>query len=331
VKEYEIDLALPPHERWQFGEAKRVQRLIREAERELTQMYPSWALRLVEAFVAKLVRWCSDSECLQEIEGLAAYAGVSAKKLLLLNVSYDIASHSTMLPGTIGCTGALLRSDDGSPVIARNLDWSFPEAVIDETVIHRFVHSSAPGWSAVTVGFPGFVGAVSGLNCHGVAVTLNQAFHPSMPRMAQPMPWLVRDLLVRTSTFDEAVTLAQREPVMSSGFLFIAGPEEGQAALIESADNDDALHLLEDNDFIAHANHYTGEEPPDEREWGDSHAREDALQRALSGGMPAKRALGREPVLNGNTAHQLVISPAKKTIDIRCPSAAKPRWTTVRA
>lgn len=328
MKEYEIDLALPPQERWRFGDANRIKRLIAAAEKELEAMYPTWALYLVEKFVAQMMRLYADSECLEEIYGLAEYAGVSPERLLLLNVSYDLASHGTPLPGMLGCTGALVRATDGSAGIARNLDWSFPEVVINETVLHRFVDSRVPGWSALTVGFPGFIGVVSGMNCHGVALTLNQAFHASFPRIARPMTWVVRDALLDSASFDEALEILGKTTAMSSGYVFLTGSAPGEAVILESEDNADTHHWLEDGDFLTWANHYAVEEPPEDREWGDSHAREETLLRALLRGDTPRRALSRPPVLNGNTAHQLILSPVTGTIEIRCPTSNKPTWKT---
>lgn len=328
MQEYTIDLAKPARERWRFGNIATIRRIVQDAEREVLSLYPTWGVRSVEILLDWLLRACAPADYFEELQGLADYTAISPSRLLLLNVSYDLSSHGTPLSGSFGCTGALVETPDAGVVLSRNLDWSFPASIIHETVLHRFVHSGVPGWSALTVGFPGFVGVVSGMNTHGVALALNQAFQPSFPRLAQPMTWVVRDALVASGSAKYARDIVCSTPAMSSGYVFITGKDAKHAALIESRDNNDTIHTVTPRAALTWANHFHRERAPATQEWGDSFARKGTLDKQLTAGRTLKQALSTPPVLNGSTAHQLIFNPSDLSVQIRCPTRAPARWKT---
>jgi hypothetical protein len=185
----------------------------------------------------------------------------------------------------------------------------------------------------VTAGFPGFVGVVSGMSSRGIALTLNQAFVDKIPSLAMPVPWLVRDVLMGSSTYQQALLTLTETAAASAGFYLLTDGDHG--ALVESTGDEDTITTLPRGDAYRHlvvANHFSDEEPdPEGREWGDTFARHATLEKALKrditpGGI--KMALMQEPVEHAATAHQLIFAPSEMHMKIRCPNDEQPHWET---
>lgn len=326
MQEYTIDLTREPEDRWTVVDPAPVQLLLEEAEAELIDALPRLQLLGLFGAVKALKMMYRDSEYVREIAGLAEHASVSMDKLLLMNLSYDLASSGFTLPGMLGCTGALVRG--GGTAIARTMDWSFPEGIRDHTTIYRFVSKRT---HVLTAGFPGFIGVVSGLSSYGLALTLNQAFVAQLPRVALPVPWLVREILTQEKSFSDALDALTTTPAASGGFYLLT--DGGQGALVESTGSEDLITRLHPGErYLAIANHFLDEEPDDEteREWGDTFERYTTLTAALHRHVSPAQALMCSPVEHGATAHQLLISPADMCMKIRCPQERRPIWRTYR-
>jgi isopenicillin-N N-acyltransferase like protein len=77
-----------------------------------------------------------------------------------------------------------------------------------------------------SVGWPGLVGAVTGVNGEGIAVMVHPAAGSDvrMSRSARPVALLARDLLEQAHTLDEAVRMIeQTTPLGAAGFLIVDG------------------------------------------------------------------------------------------------------------
>lgn len=318
MQELTIDLTLDPEDRWLELDPALVSDLVNAAEEELYELYPAWLLHLVEKAVHLLASF-TPSHYVREIDGLARHADVEPERLLLLNLSYDLTACGGEMPGIHGCTGGLVRGAGGKLTLARAMDWSFPELIRDHSMIIRYKTRQR---SALTVGFPGCIGALTGVNQRGIAISLNQAFVPQLPRWAISVPWLVRETLLEAQSYEHAVKKITSTPAMSSGFYLVTDGSKG--ALVESTGAFDTVFDCEE--LLVVANHFHDDEVPEEREWGDSHARQAALYKALKRGVAPKRALLREPVEHGYTAHQIVLDPVSRTLEVRCPNDQEPTW-----
>lgn len=85
-----------------------------------------------------------------------------------------------------------------------------------------------------SVTWPGMVGAVTGINAEGIAVLLHPApaSDVRLTRAAQPTPMVVRDVLERAHSLDEAVKIIeQAAPLGAAGFFLADG--KGQVVWIE--------------------------------------------------------------------------------------------------
>lgn len=122
------------------------------------------------------------------------------------------------------------RGRDHRSYLARNLDLNDGSAFDRNKVLFAVKPTDRFGY--VSLGWAGFLGAVSGINEHGLAVVLNPA--PTRPRLHQgiPTPLLGRRLLTQTRTVEGAIALLVRTP--SRGHQIIGlSDATGNTAVVE--------------------------------------------------------------------------------------------------
>jgi acid ceramidase len=238
-----IDLDEPPEQRWLVLEPHVA------AVRELVAYYVRdiggiGAYRtLLELYVAQFVP--ADQQ--RELAAIAALAGVDPTELALGNLYYDAIKY------VLACTAFGVRTADG-PLLARNLDWwTQDRALARHTVVLRYVRSGRD--VCTVVGWPGFVGCLSGVAPGRFAVTLNAVLGSDAPEMAPPVTLLLRSVLENASSFDEALAILQSSRISSDCLLLLVGAD-GQMAVIErsptrSAVRRDSVPLLVTNDYRA--------------------------------------------------------------------------------
>ena len=100
-----------------------------------------------------------------EMESLARSLGLPISDIVLCNFYYDT------LKVVLGCTAfAVAAAED--VLHARNLDWRTEKSFLGRyTTVRHFV--GGPAGEFTTIGWPGFIGAFSGVATGRFAVTLN--------------------------------------------------------------------------------------------------------------------------------------------------------------
>lgn len=299
-----------PQHRWRDVPKKKVQAVVKRAVRELPQLDSFWATPASWALAAYIRD--TDTQFMAEVAGLARTAEVPTSTLLLLNLAYDLSScyaHGL----TVGCTATAHRDAQGTLRVLRALDWGFPSGIGEYTSIFRL---HARGRELHLVGFPGFVGAVTGYATRsGVFGALNQAFTDAHIAPAVPAPWLLRDSLWRGASLSEAARSVTTRRAASPAFYLLA--DSARALAISSTGAEDTVYPL-----TGWANHFP-ETPRGTPVAGDSHARAAAAIRAANAAdySTARRAYSRYPLLNADTAHLVVCAPG--SADLRVTRAGR--------
>jgi hypothetical protein len=342
AREFTIDLTLPPSERFrEFGACHRklLQRILPRARKELLADLPGY-LAFLEGVISGIADSLSaflrsanrDHPYVQEIEGLAEAAEVDANDLYLANIIYDITAKYGIL-GWVGCTG-FVHGGPPHPLIARNMDWDIPKGIGEHSLVLRY---KARGHEFVTVGFPGVTGVISGLSSRGYAITVNQKYSESLewPAIVMPVLWLVRETLEQATSYDAARRRLCRYRAASPAFYLVCGRQPGESCLIESTGAADEVTRVARGDVQAVSNHSPFEEPAEDVEDGDTYSRLDALQSRAeritrADAELARRALGRWPVCHAATAHQMVLTPATGTMQLRFPLRGERAYSVVR-
>jgi isopenicillin-N N-acyltransferase-like protein len=145
-----------------------------------------------------------------EMEAIVRAAGVERGKMVLGNTLFDIKK-------LVACSALQLegrRSVSGAPIMGRNLD--YPDAGYAHHYTTVTVYRPAGKLSFASVGFPGLVGVLSGMNESGLAVAILEVFQAPL-RVRRLDPWgtpyalCLREVLETCTTIDEAYELLSRK------------------------------------------------------------------------------------------------------------------------
>lgn len=181
-------------------------------------------------------------EYLQEIYGISKFhpdsfqfIGKNYDRVLNYHAAHDIG-HTMQQYMLVGCTsfGAWDGfTQDSQIVIGRNFDFYVGDAFAENKVV-SFYNPDA-GIPFMTVSWPGFIGAVSGLNLNGISVTLNAASGAPPTSTKMPIALLAREILQYASTIDEAVAICRKRETFVSESILIGSAADHKTVIIEKS------------------------------------------------------------------------------------------------
>ncbi|MBI4701074.1 MAG: hypothetical protein HY744_07940 [Deltaproteobacteria bacterium] len=156
------------------------------------------------------------------------------QRFLFLHSLYDVML-SFEGSALVGCTSFVLTgraAAAGHTLLGRAFDFEGPEILDGEKAVFLVREEGAIPY--VSVSWPGFVGASTGLNARGLAVVIHGARASEPDPGGEPVAETVRQLLGRAPDVATAVRLVQgRDPMVSHLLLLADG--SGQAAVVERA------------------------------------------------------------------------------------------------
>lgn len=143
-----------------------------------------------------------------------------------------------VLEGTM-FAAAPKRTQSGEPgnlVIGRTLSFDFgPEFETDRMVT---VYRPDGRYPFVSVGWPGLVGVVTGINSRGVFVALDAARTDDPLEDGAPLPLVLRDVLERADTLERAVEILRDAELRTSGIVLVGDGVQRKAVVLELAARD---------------------------------------------------------------------------------------------
>lgn len=325
VVEYDIDLSLPESERWDHvieREAHVIQALVSEAEEVVRGSCGLFQTPL--EWLMKILYDASGGHYRGELKALAEGIGESTGKLTFLNCAYELQQLGASVPRTIfGCTTGVVQLKGNRLVQVRTLDWPL-ETMAPATRLFRFHQGNR---QFITVGMPGFVGALSGMVPGAYSVCINWLPNDGMPRPAFGPAFLLRDVLESEDTFDGAVYSLKHTELSSAVSFTVCGAKRGEACVIERTRTAAAVRKLSGK-VISQANHYVSKkfqkmndslyDGDDEflSHYEDSVERAEGLAQSLSS-LPidsdvsdAAVCLDMSGVQNDETQHKMAFCPS---------------------
>lgn len=183
----------------------------------------------------------------EEIDGLAAGAGISRELAVLLQVRREIVGYQRVRPmGDCTTYGSLSAGPGGEPVLAQTVDLN---GNLDDQVAVLDIAVEGTGRRALVLSFGGLLGYL-GVNSDGLAIGLNLVlggqWRPGLP------PYLaIRHLLDNASDVTEALRILAGLPLASSRSLMLC--DSGRLVCAELLG--DQIRLLEGAGLV-HANHF---------------------------------------------------------------------------
>jgi acid ceramidase len=242
-QEITVDLRRPPEDRWHLTPLQCQQ------ARELLALYKADLGLGPEAaeFLTTAAREFVRAEHWAEIESLSRSLGLPVSDGALCNFYYDA------LKVVLGCTAFAVDSADGV-LHARNLDWWTENAVLSRyTTVCHFVGGSAGEFT--TIGWPGFMGAFSGVAPGRFAVTLNAVLSLERAVPAMPIVLLLRTVLEEAESFDEALTILSEASLPCDCLLLLTGVRAGELVVIERTPSRHAIRCAQSG-FVCVTNDY---------------------------------------------------------------------------
>jgi len=209
------------------------------------------------------------------------------QRFIYLQSLYDISlsfEHSPLL----GCTSFVATrkaTADSHTYLARNFDFEAGPIYDERKTLFLVEEDGKIPYASVA--WPGFIGAVSGINAKGVSVVIHGGRARETSEQGEPVVQTTRAILGEASTLDEAIAIAEKRRPMVSHILIVADAS-GRAAAIERAPGEPPYVRAMDGDTLAVTNHFEGpfaSDPKNQsvRQHTSTVLRRDRLDELLAG------------------------------------------------
>lgn len=186
-----------------------------------------------------------------EVAALAKQVHMDEREMALAQCFLDL------MPVTACSTVALpaSASPDGVARFGRNLD--FDSLDVADRYSTLFVYHPEGRYAFVSVGWPGLIGVLSGMNEHGLTVANMEV--DRRPRLPTAMPYtlLYRTVLERCRTTDEAIELLRNTPRQTANNLMIVDAA-GNRAVAEITPEGVTVRRGEASAALISTNHQRG-------------------------------------------------------------------------
>ena len=185
--------------------------------------------------------------------------GSNYVRQLNYHAAHDIG-HAMQEYMLVGCTSFAAwgtRSATGELIVARNFDFYVGDDFAKNKIV-LFVEPT-DGNRFVSLSWPGMMGVVSGMNEHGLSITLNALKGDIPTSSAMPISLLARHIMQHASTIDEAYAIAKEFECFVSESMLVASAKDGCAAIIEKTPKCTAIYRSEESQILC-TNHAQSEE-----------------------------------------------------------------------
>lgn len=222
ITEQIVNLDLAAHKRWSF---------LQDYKTELNELLTCY-LKVFENYTPLLQsidhykKLVVPDTYLQELQSIAAISGrFDENQVLLANLSYDIMKFF------FGCT-AFATHTGKTMLHSRNLDWPTDDNLLSR---HSMVFNFQKGGRTIfrTVGWPGFVGALSGTKPGKFSLTLNAVLSKDKPEIAFPVTFLLRDVLFACESYEDARQTLEENDIACDCLVLLSGTKQGEHVVIE--------------------------------------------------------------------------------------------------
>ena len=188
------------------------------------------------------------------------FIGTPYERQLNYHSAHDLG-HAMQDYMLVGCSSFAVwgtQSADSSLLIGRNFDFYVGDAFAENKQVAFYAPEK--GYKFASVGWPGMIGVLSGMNEAGLTVTINAAKSAVPTGSATPISILTREILQYASTIDEAFAIAQKRKTFVSESILIGSAKDGKAAIIEKSPEKTVLFKGKEADRLICTNHYQSEE-----------------------------------------------------------------------
>lgn len=183
------------------------------------------------------------------------WAGPKYFRALNLHGAHDIG-HALQDLMLVGCTSFAAwgnNTEDGKMILGRNFDFYAGEGFSEEKMV-VFMDPKF-GHNFMMVSWPGFLGAVSGMNEQGLTVTINAGKSKIPLSTGTPISILTREILQYASNIEEAIEIAEIRKTFVSESILIGSAKDGKAVIIEKSPKKQGVYTTEETQLVC-SNHF---------------------------------------------------------------------------
>jgi hypothetical protein len=234
---------------------------------KVEQLVPS---KIKRSLLKKFLAWYNrkmylniPEEYKTELYGLSRYASQDYDdiaepylRVLYLHSAHDIG-HALQDLALVGCSSFAVwgdRTRDGSLVIGRNFDFYVGDDFAKNKII-SFVDPTE-GHKFMSVSWGGMIGVVSGMNEHGLTVTIN-AGKSKIPLVAKtPISIVTREILQYATTLEEAIAIAEKRQVFVSESIMVGSAKDKKAVVIEVSPKKFGVYDVPNSSRLICSNHF---------------------------------------------------------------------------
>ncbi|MCH9688295.1 MAG: hypothetical protein K0V04_43090 [Deltaproteobacteria bacterium] len=261
----------------------------------------------------------------------------SYHRLFLYQCVYGLGKRldDVLLEGTM-FAAAPKRTSSGEPgnlIVGRTLSFDLGRDFEADRIVTFYRPDGR--YPFASIGWPGMMGVVTGINARGIFVALNPARTNDPPEEGAPLPLVLRTVLEQADTLEHAVEILREAELRGSGIVLIADGMRRTAVVMEVAARDRENRRIvrgEDEPVVWATDHMADEafEGDVQNDWvrrySSSGYRQQRLEELLSTGEPMdptravavlrdRRGMGNEELGLGNrnalenlaTTHSVVV------------------------
>jgi len=200
------------------------------------------------------------AQYLEELRGMSETSGVPYEELLLANTFTE--DYRLFLCSTLAARGRATAG--GEVMMGRNLDF------ISAGVLHHYnmitVYHPTDGSAFAAMTFPGFIGAVTGMNARGLVTAMLISFTAGFSNECAPSTIAFRMLLERRATVEEATEFLRGNPIAGPFNLSMVDAGKGMR-VAELAHDHFAVREAEDDVLFCTNRFYAGPRAGSRPDW----------------------------------------------------------------
>jgi len=223
------------------------------------------------------------------------------QRILNYHAAHDIG-HALQNMALVGCTSFAAwdeKTEDTTLIIARNFDFFVGEEFAENKIVSFVAPDNGHKFMMITWG--GMIGVVSGMNEHGLTVTLNAAKSEVPAKAATPISILGRKILQYAKTIEEAYSIAEKHETFVNESLMIGSAKDKKAVIIEKTTTQIGIYDPKRN-YIACSNHFQSETFESDDLNKQNIAESDSKDRLSR----VKKLIRREPQINEKEAADIL-------------------------
>jgi hypothetical protein len=209
------------------------------------------ARRFLALGAAKMFESYFLPEHLAEVDALASRESMDEREAVLAQCFLDLSPMTACSTITLPASAA----PDHVARFGRNLE--FAALGVADKYSTVFVYKPAGRYEFVSIGWPGMVGVLSGINQHGLALANMEVTRGIRMPAAMPYTLLYRMLLERCKTVNEAIDLVEKTPRQTANNLMLMDAT-GDRAVLEITPESVTVRRASDSESLISTNYQRG-------------------------------------------------------------------------